>query len=40
MVDNWFMASELMYYVRKKEKDKQFATILKVDLSKAYDRVR
>lgn len=40
MVDNCFMASELMSYVRRKKKGKQFAAILKVDLSKAYDRVR
>lgn len=40
MVDNCYMASELMAYVRKKKKGKEFAAILKVDLSKAYDRVR
>lgn len=40
MVDNCFIASELMAYVRRKTKGKQCAGILKVDLSKAYDRVR
>lgn len=40
MVDNCYMASELMAYVRRKAKGTQSAGILKVDLSKAYDRVR
>lgn len=40
MVDNCYVASELLHYVKKKRKGKYFAGILKVDISKAYDRVR
>lgn len=40
MVDNCYMAPELNAHVRKNIKGKHSAAILKVDLSKAYDRVR
>lgn len=40
IVDNYFMASELISYVRKKKKGERITTILKVDLSKVYDHVR
>ena len=40
MTDNYFISHEIINWVRKRKKGNCFAGILKVDLSKAYDRIR
>ena len=40
MADNCFISHEIINWVRKRKKGNNFAGILKVDLSKAYDRIR
>ncbi|XP_021835074.2 uncharacterized protein [Spinacia oleracea] len=40
MVDNCFVAHEVINHVKRRKKGGRFEAILKVDLSKAYDRVR
>lgn len=40
MSDNCFIAHEIVNHVKKRKKGGRFEGILKVDLSKAYDRVR
>lgn len=40
MVDNCHIAHEVINHVKKRKKGGRFEAVLKVDLSKAYDRVR
>ncbi|XP_048503164.1 uncharacterized protein LOC125498892 [Beta vulgaris subsp. vulgaris] len=40
MSDNCFISHEIINWVKKRKKGNSFAGILKVDLSKAYDRIR
>lgn len=40
MADNCFMAHEIINHVKKRKKGGRFEGVLKVDLSKAYDRVK
>ncbi|XP_048491564.1 uncharacterized protein LOC125492868 [Beta vulgaris subsp. vulgaris] len=40
MSDNCFISHEIINWVKNKKKGNNFAGILKVDLSKAYDRIR
>ena len=40
MADNCFISHEITNWVRKRKKGNSFAGILKVDLSKAYDRIK
>ena len=40
MSDNCFISHEIINWVRKRKKGNNFAGILKVDLSKAYDRIK
>ncbi|XP_048498238.1 uncharacterized protein LOC125496736 [Beta vulgaris subsp. vulgaris] len=40
MSDNCFISHEIINWVRKRKNGNSFAGILKVDLSKAYDRIR
>lgn len=40
LVDNCLIAHEVLHWIKKREKGTFYAGIMKVDLSKAYDRIR
>lgn len=40
IMDNIFIADELVHYLRRKKKGKKWYMVIKLDISKAYDRVK